>query len=74
MAIGGATGKGKAEGKRPAPVVTAKAEVKDADGNDTIAIKTMAYFGISYDHRLVDGAVADQFMSRVKKTDRKSVV
>jgi 2-oxoglutarate dehydrogenase E2 component (dihydrolipoamide succinyltransferase) len=42
--------------------------VEDADGNDTIAIKTMAYFGISYDHRIVDGADADRFMIDVKKT------
>jgi pyruvate dehydrogenase E2 component (dihydrolipoamide acetyltransferase) len=42
--------------------------VTDADGNDTIAIKTMAYFGISYDHRLVDGADADRFMIEVKRT------
>jgi pyruvate dehydrogenase E2 component (dihydrolipoamide acetyltransferase) len=40
--------------------------VTDEDGNDTIAIKTMAYFGISYDHRLVDGADADHFMNHVK--------
>src|SRR4029079_14869188 len=30
--------------------------VTDADGNDSISIKTMCYFGITYDHRLVDGA------------------
>jgi pyruvate dehydrogenase E2 component (dihydrolipoamide acetyltransferase) len=40
----------------------------DADGNDVIAIKTMSYFSISYDHRLVDGADADRFMNSVKKT------
>ena len=45
------------------PVVAA-----DADGNDTIAIKTMSYFSISYDHRLVDGADADHFMNSIKKT------
>jgi pyruvate/2-oxoglutarate dehydrogenase complex dihydrolipoamide acyltransferase (E2) component len=28
----------------------------------------MAYFGISYDHRLVDGADADHFMNAVKKS------
>jgi 2-oxoglutarate dehydrogenase E2 component (dihydrolipoamide succinyltransferase) len=42
--------------------------VEDADGNDTLAIKTMCYFGITYDHRLVDGADADRFMIDVKKT------
>ncbi len=39
----------------------------DADGCDTIAIRVMAYFGITYDHRLVDGADADHFMNSVKK-------
>lgn len=40
----------------------------DADGNDTITIKSMAYFAITYDHRLVDGADADHFMNHVKQT------
>ena len=39
----------------------------DDDGADTIAIRTMCYFGITYDHRLVDGADADHFMIDVKK-------
>jgi 2-oxoglutarate dehydrogenase E2 component (dihydrolipoamide succinyltransferase) len=34
--------------------------------DDAIAIRTMAYLTLGYDHRLVDGAVADQFMSGVK--------
>jgi pyruvate dehydrogenase E2 component (dihydrolipoamide acetyltransferase) len=42
--------------------------VTDADGNDAIVIKTMCYFAITYDHRLVDGADADRFMIEVKKT------
>jgi 2-oxoglutarate dehydrogenase E2 component (dihydrolipoamide succinyltransferase) len=42
--------------------------VTDADGCDTIAIRVMSYFGITYDHRLVDGADADHFMNDVKKT------
>ncbi|MFQ5599652.1 MAG: dihydrolipoamide acetyltransferase family protein [Candidatus Krumholzibacteriia bacterium] len=36
--------------------------------NDAIAIKPMMYTCLSYDHRLVDGAVADQFMGHLKKT------
>jgi pyruvate dehydrogenase E2 component (dihydrolipoamide acetyltransferase) len=39
-----------------------------ADGEDTIAIRTCAYFSISFDHRIIDGAVADQFLAFVKKT------
>jgi 2-oxoglutarate dehydrogenase E2 component (dihydrolipoamide succinyltransferase) len=35
--------------------------------NDAIGIRTMAYFTLGYDHRLVDGAVADQFMADVKE-------
>lgn len=38
------------------------------DGEDTIAIRTCAYFSISFDHRIIDGAVADQFLAFVKKT------
>ena len=41
--------------------------VEDEDGNDSIVIKTMSYFSISYDHRLVDGADADRFMIDLKK-------
>jgi pyruvate dehydrogenase E2 component (dihydrolipoamide acetyltransferase) len=35
--------------------------------DDAIAIRPRAYLTLGYDHRLVDGAVADQFMSQVKK-------
>jgi 2-oxoglutarate dehydrogenase E2 component (dihydrolipoamide succinyltransferase) len=35
--------------------------------NDAIAIRPMAYFSLGFDHRLVDGAVADQFLAAVKK-------
>ncbi len=40
----------------------------DAEGNDTISIKTMAYFAVTFDHRLVDGADADQFMNHIRQT------
>ena len=36
--------------------------------DDAIAIRSIAYLTLGYDHRLVDGAVADQFMSHIKKT------
>jgi 2-oxoglutarate dehydrogenase E2 component (dihydrolipoamide succinyltransferase) len=35
--------------------------------DDAIAIRTMAYLTLGYDHRLIDGAVADQFMADIKK-------
>ena len=41
--------------------------VKDVDGNDVIAIRSMAYLGLSYDHRNVDGADAARFLGAVKK-------
>ena len=34
--------------------------------NDAIAIRAMVYLVLSFDHRIIDGAVADQFMARVK--------
>jgi len=35
--------------------------------DDAIAIRSMMYLSMSYDHRIVDGAVADQFLAMVKK-------
>ena len=35
---------------------------------EAIAIRTMGYLAIGFDHRIIDGAVADQFMSHIKKT------
>jgi len=40
--------------------------ITGADGEDTIAIRTCAYFSLSFDHRIVDGADADRFMAFVK--------
>jgi 2-oxoglutarate dehydrogenase E2 component (dihydrolipoamide succinyltransferase) len=37
------------------------------DGEDVLAIRTCAYFSISFDHRIIDGAVADQFLAYVKQ-------
>jgi 2-oxoglutarate dehydrogenase E2 component (dihydrolipoamide succinyltransferase) len=36
--------------------------------DDAIAIRMKGYLTLGYDHRLIDGAVADEFMSHVKKT------
>jgi 2-oxoglutarate dehydrogenase E2 component (dihydrolipoamide succinyltransferase) len=36
--------------------------------DDAIAIRTMAYFCLTFDHRIVDGSDADRFMAHVKKT------
>jgi pyruvate dehydrogenase E2 component (dihydrolipoyllysine-residue acetyltransferase) len=34
--------------------------------DDAIAIRHMAYLALGYDHRIIDGAVADEFMSHIK--------
>ena len=40
--------------------------VVETNDGDFIAIRSMCYLALTFDHRLVDGAVADQFMARVK--------
>ena len=37
----------------------------DADGNDSIAIRSMLYLTLSFDHRILDGAIGGQFISTV---------
>ncbi|HTL60743.1 MAG TPA: dihydrolipoamide acetyltransferase family protein [Nitrospira sp.] len=34
--------------------------------NDAIAIRPMAYLSLSFDHRVIDGATADQFMAKIR--------
>ncbi|MCZ6780358.1 MAG: 2-oxo acid dehydrogenase subunit E2, partial [Nitrospirae bacterium] len=35
--------------------------------DDAIAIRPMCYLSLSFDHRVIDGATADQFMGKVKE-------
>ena len=42
--------------------------ITDKDGTDSIAIRSVVHLTLGYDHRIIDGAVADQFMAVVKKT------
>ena len=46
--------------KRPKVVTT-------EDGDDVVAIRSMAYFALTYDHRVVDGADAERFLSFMKE-------
>ena len=39
----------------------------DENGSDSIAIRSVVHLTMGYDHRLIDGAVADQFMAYLKK-------
>jgi len=48
---------------RKEPVV-----LTDAEGNDTIAIRSMEHFCLGFDHRLIDGADAGKFMADFKQT------
>lgn len=45
--------------KRPAVVA-------DADGNESIAIRSLVYLALSYDHRTIDGADASRYLMAVK--------
>ena len=41
--------------------------VTDENGMDSIAIRSICHVILGYDHRVIDGAVADQFLASVKK-------
>jgi 2-oxoglutarate dehydrogenase E2 component (dihydrolipoamide succinyltransferase) len=43
------------------------AVVTDAEGNDSIAIRSVQYFCLGFDHRTIDGADAGRFMSAFKR-------
>lgn len=42
--------------------------VSDRSGGDMIAIRPMAYLGLTFDHRILDGALADAFLGNVVET------
>ncbi|HEX8494074.1 MAG TPA: dihydrolipoamide acetyltransferase family protein [Pyrinomonadaceae bacterium] len=46
--------------KRPKVMTT-------ADGDDYLAVRSMAYFALSFDHRIIDGSDAEKFLSYVKE-------
>jgi 2-oxoglutarate dehydrogenase E2 component (dihydrolipoamide succinyltransferase) len=48
-------------------VVKRPVVVDDADFGETIAIRSMVYLALTYDHRLVDGADAARFLEAVKQ-------
>ena len=41
--------------------------ITDKEGADSIAIRSIVHLTLGYDHRIIDGAIADQFMAVVKK-------
>ena len=42
--------------------------VTDINGSDAIAIRPMVYLSFTFDHRILDGAAADNFLAAVKRT------
>ena len=48
-------------------VVRRPVVVNGEDGGETIAIRSMVYLALSYDHRIVDGADAARFLSTMKQ-------
>jgi 2-oxoglutarate dehydrogenase E2 component (dihydrolipoamide succinyltransferase) len=48
-------------------VVKRPVVVTDAEGNDSIAIRSMTILGLSWDHRALDGALCAQFLASVKR-------
>ena len=48
-------------------VVKRPVVVRGEDGGETIAIRSMVYLALSYDHRIVDGADAARFLSTMKQ-------
>ncbi len=48
--------------------IAKQAAVLNVDGTDVIGIRTMGVLSLAFDHRIVDGSDADQFMADVKKT------
>ena len=46
--------------KRPKVITT-------AEGDDVIAIRSMAYFALTFDHRIIDGADAERYLSYLKE-------
>jgi 2-oxoglutarate dehydrogenase E2 component (dihydrolipoamide succinyltransferase) len=47
-------------------IVTKRPVVVTNDGSDSIAIRSMVYLALSYDHRIVDGADASRFLVQIK--------
>ena len=48
-------------------IVKRPAVITDGDGAEVIAIRSMCYLSLSYDHRLVDGADASRYLMAIKK-------
>ena len=41
--------------------------ITDHDGDESLAVRSMAYLPLTYDHRLIDGADAGRFVTTIRK-------
>ena len=48
--------------------ITKRPWVVETDDGDAIAIRSIGILSLSFDHRVIDGAIADQFMAHVRKS------
>jgi len=39
--------------------------ISNLNGGDSIAIRSMAYLTLTFDHRILDGAIADYFLAKI---------
>jgi pyruvate/2-oxoglutarate dehydrogenase complex dihydrolipoamide acyltransferase (E2) component len=46
-------------------IIQKRPVVMEVDGSDTIAIRHMVYLSMSYDHRIIDGAMGGAYVQRV---------
>jgi 2-oxoglutarate dehydrogenase E2 component (dihydrolipoamide succinyltransferase) len=51
----------------PGTVVKRPVVITDAQGGESIAVRSMAYLALTYDHRIIDGADAGRFLTDVKQ-------
>lgn len=52
--------------KRPVVIPASPGEVAGPEAPDAIAIRPMGFLSLTFDHRVIDGATADQFVARIK--------
>jgi pyruvate dehydrogenase E2 component (dihydrolipoamide acetyltransferase) len=48
--------------------ISKQPRVLETEAGDVIAVRQIGVLSLSFDHRIIDGAIADQFMAHVKKT------
>ena len=55
-------------------VITKKPVVKETKYGDIVAIRSMLYLTLGYDHRIIDGAYGTKFLSRIRELLEKFIL